>query len=70
MHRFVVMIQGEKRTYHEFDHIPQRIDHVIEFRPEIPPPPHTEQQHQEIHSWADRFDEVMRRERASSSEIR
>lgn len=69
MHRFVVMVQGQIRVYHEFDHIPQDIDHVIGFLPEIPPPPHTDQQHQEIDAWTDRFDELMRRERASSSEI-
>jgi len=58
------MVAGELRYYTEFDLIPAQIDHVIEFRPVIPPPPHTEQQHQEIDAWSQRFDELMRRERA------
>lgn len=69
-HRFVIMVDGELREYSEFDHIPQRIDHVIEFAPELPPPPHTDAQHDEIDSWQDRFQDLMEREYASSRKIR
>lgn len=71
-HRFVVMVDGEVREYAQFDHIPRQIEHVIEFAPEVPPPPHTDAEHQELHQWEARFDELMQREQyhASSSEKR
>lgn len=61
-HRFVVMVAGELRTYSEFGDIPQDIEHVIEFAPEVPPPPHTDVEHEELHQWALRFEELMERE--------
>lgn len=69
-HRFVVMVEGELREYSNFNDIPQGIDHVIEFLPEIPPEPHTDAQHQEIDSWQDQFQDLMEREYASSSKTR
>jgi len=71
-HRFVVMVNGKVREYDDFDAIPQNIEHVIEFVPEVPPPPHTDAQHQELHEWEARFDDLMQREydHASSSEKR
>lgn len=61
-HRFVVRVGGCLVTYDRFEDIPEIIDHVIEFRPEIPAPPHTDAQHEEIDSWNDRLQELMRRE--------
>lgn len=61
-HRFVVMIQGQLCEFTDFDDIPSEIDNVIEFAPEIPPPPHTDAQHDEIEAWGKRFDELMERE--------
>lgn len=65
-HRFVIMVDGELHTYHRFEDIPKQIDHVIEFSPEVPPPPHTDAEHDEIDSWQPKFEELMERERASS----
>ncbi len=65
-HKFVVRVAGELRTYQRYEDIPQDIEHVIEFLPEVPPPPHTHAQHEEIDSWNDKLQELMRRERASS----
>ena len=62
------MVGGELQEFCDFDQIPMHIDHVIEFQPEIPPPPHTMAQHQEIDQWQDRFWELMEREHASSRE--
>lgn len=45
-------------------------DLVIEFLPEIPPGPHTHEQHEEIESWVWKFDALMERERASRSKTR
>jgi hypothetical protein len=58
---------GSLETYTEFEAIPGDFDHVIEFRPEIPPGPHTEEQHREIEQWNDRLQELMRIEYARSS---
>jgi len=69
-HRFVIMISGQIQEFDHYDAIPEVFDHVIEFDPEIPPPPHTEAQHKEIDQWHDLFLELMRREHASSSQTR
>ena len=64
------MRDGRLETYTEFEAIPQDFEHVIEFRPEIPPGPHTDQQHEEIEQWNDRLQELMRIEHARSSTTR
>jgi len=48
----------------DFRSIPKnfKFKHVIKFLPNIPPPPHTVQQHEEIHLWNKRFEEMMRLE--------
>ena len=48
MHKFVIMKNNELFTYTNFEDIPSDFDHMIEFLPEIPPEPHTEEQHREI----------------------
>lgn len=68
-HRFVIMVNGELHTYDQYESIPDEFDHVIEFQPEIPPEPHTEEQHREIDSWVPRFKRLMEIEYASSSKI-
>ena len=40
-----------------------KFSHVIKFLPDIPPPPHTVQQHAEIHEWNERFKNFMEIER-------
>ena len=53
----------------DFRDIPKdfQFSHVTKFLPEIPPPPHTLQQHEEIHKWNDIFNELMEKERAISN---
>lgn len=68
MHKFVIMRRGVLETYHNFNDIPRDLDHVIEFLPQIPPGPHTDQEHQEIDQWNQRLQELMRIEHARSSE--
>lgn len=65
-HRFVIMRQGQLETFEHYKDIPKDFDHVIEFAPEIPPGPHTPEQHQEIEQWNDRLQELMRIEYARS----
>lgn len=64
MHKFVVMKNNELLTYTEYDAIPNDFDHVIEFLPEIPPEPHTEEQHEEIEQWNGKLQRLMEIERA------
>jgi hypothetical protein len=69
-HRFVVRIGQHLHTFDRYEDIPSEFDHVIEFRPEIPPPPHTDQQHAEIEAWEPRFQRLMEIEHARSSKTR
>jgi hypothetical protein len=67
-HRFVIMQNDQLLEYTEYEQIPNQFDHVIEFAPEIPPPPHTDQDHEEIDQWAVKFERLMEIEYASSRE--
>lgn len=69
-HRFVIMILGQLHEFSRYEDIPAEFDHVIEFSPEIPPGPHTEEQHLEIESWVPRFERLMEIENARSSQSR
>ena len=65
-HRFVIMQDDQLYEYTEYEQIPDQFDHVIEFAPEIPPGPHTDQQHEEIDQWQTKFERLMEIEYASS----
>jgi hypothetical protein len=67
MSKFVVKKNGELLTYTSYEDIPSNFDHVIEFMPTMPEPPHTEEQHEEMEKCSDRLAELMERERASSN---
>jgi hypothetical protein len=60
---FVIMIDGKLVTFNDFDQIPNKFQHVIKFLPDIPPPPHTEEQHKEIESHATKLQELLEIER-------
>ena len=66
-HRFVIMRHDVLEVYDCYNDIPDDFDHVIEFLPEIPPEPHTHQQHEEIENWPDLFLKLMEIEHARSS---
>jgi len=57
-------------VYDQYKDIPNDLDHVIEFLPEIPPEPHTSEEHAEIEQWHGRFLKLMEIEHARSSEKR
>jgi len=59
---FVVLVNGQLKRYERFEDIPQVIDNVIKFIPDVPEPPHTHEQHEEIDAWQDKFKELMARE--------
>ena len=63
MHKFVIKVNGILETYTNYDDIPDTFDHVLEFSPEVPEPPHTEEQHEEIEQWNSRLQNLMQKER-------
>ena len=65
----MIMRNDVLEVYDRYEDIPDDLDHVIEFLPEIPPEPHTEQQHEEIETWPDLFLKLMEKAYATSSEI-
>jgi hypothetical protein len=67
-HRFVIMQDDKLYEYTEYEQIPDHFDHVIEFAPEIPMGPHTDQDHEEIDQWQVKFEKLMEIEYASSRE--
>jgi len=66
-HEFVVKKNGKLETYTEYEAIPRDFDHVIKFMPEIPEPPHTEEQHEEIETWNEKLQALMEIEHARSN---
>lgn len=66
MHEFVFLINGEKVTVNQWEDVPTVFDHVIKFLPEIPPEPHTEEQHEEIEKWPSRLQQLMEKENAGN----
>ena len=65
----MIMRRDVIEIYDRYDDIPDDLDHVIEFLPEIPPGPHTQQQHEEIDAWLGLFNRLMEKAYATSSEI-
>jgi len=59
---FQVLMNGEVVTYTDYDEIPDQYDNLIRFAPEIPPEPHTEEQHEWIESLPEYMNELMKRE--------
>jgi len=66
-HEFVIIRNGNIETYTDYDAIPLDFEHVLKFLPEIPEPPHTEEQHDEIEQWPARLEKLMEIERARSN---
>ena len=62
MHRFVLLINGQLEIFHTWESIPEKFDHVIEFVPEIPDGPHTQEQHDEIEQWHYRLQSLIAKE--------
>ena len=62
-HKFVVLIDGVLQTFSRVEDIPQVIDNLIEFVPEMPPPPHIDHDHDNIHQWNEVLKELLSRER-------
>lgn len=50
---FILIVNGSLMTYTDYDDIPKEFDHIIKFEPEVPPPPHTSEQHELIEKIGD-----------------
>jgi hypothetical protein len=61
-HRFDILLDGKLMSYDNYDDIPESFDNVVAFLPDIPPGPHTDEQHEEIKGWSLKFAELMKRE--------
>lgn len=61
-HRFEILIDGKVVVYERYEDIPEHFDNVVAFLPDIPPGPHTDEQHEEITDWMVKFAELMKRE--------
>lgn len=53
----------------DWNDIPEDFEfsHVIKFQPNIPPAPHTPEQHLEVEEWNGRLNKLMEQERNASS---
>ena len=61
-HKFVIRINESLLEFSNYDDIPSEFDNLISFEPEVPPEPHTEEQHEEIEAWHDKLKELMKME--------
>tara|TARA_E500000178_G_scaffold144996_1_gene144623 strand:+ start:297 stop:494 length:198 start_codon:yes stop_codon:yes gene_type:complete len=61
-HQFAILIDGKVQVFDNYDDIPETFENVIRFEPEVPPEPHTEEQHHEIEQWNDKLQQLLRRE--------
>ncbi len=60
---FVVLIGKDLHTFENYEDIPEEFDNVIKFLPDYPPGPHTEEDHQYIHTFRSKLKELMQREK-------
>ena len=63
---FEVLIGGQVCRFTDYNHIPGNFTNVIRFEPEIPPSPHTEEEHDLIESFHEKFQFLMEIERHAS----
>lgn len=64
-HRFTFIDRNDNLiTVDNVDLIPRDFKNIIEFIPEVPPPPHTHEQHEELDKWNIIFQELMQIEKS------
>ena len=61
-HQFAILIDGKVQVFDNYDDIPETFENVIRFEPEVPPEPHTEEQHHEIEQWNNKLQRLLKRE--------
>ena len=68
--RFDLIVDGVLRSYQRWEDLPVVFDHVVRFEPDLPPAPHSEEQHEDAALWNARLQQLMEIERAGSNENR
>ena len=58
---FVIKRNGKLERYNKFDNIPNSFEHLISFKPDYPPEPHTEEQHNQMSKFDNYLKELMTR---------
>lgn len=59
---FEFIINGEIKTFNNYNEIPNKFDHIIKFKPDIPDGPHSHEQHEELNKWHEKLKELLKRE--------
>ena len=67
MAEFQFIVNGELVPYDSWENIPEEFEHVIKFIPDVPPDPHTEDEHAEMEIWNTRLQQLLEKERARSN---
>ena len=65
--KFTIRIGKKIHVFENYDDIPETFDNVIEFLPECPEPPHTQEQHDYIETFSLKLKELLKRERGYAS---
>lgn len=68
-HEFVILRNGVLETYDKYEDIPDDFEHLIKFLPDLPEGPHTEEEHEEIHTWNDKLQALIEIERKNASSL-
>ena len=58
---FVIKRNKKLERYDKFDDIPNSFEHLISFKPDYPPEPHTEEQHNQMSKFDNYLKELMTR---------
>ena len=58
---FVIKRNGKLERYNKFDDIPNSFEHLISFKPDYPPEPHNEEQHNQMSKFDNYLKELMTR---------
>jgi hypothetical protein len=64
---YTILLDGQLLHFTHWDDLPAEFDAMIKFMPDIPPGPHTHEQHEAIERLPQIFREFMLRERKHAS---
>jgi hypothetical protein len=65
--KFTIRIGKKIHVFENYEDIPDTFDNVVEFLPEYPEPPHTEEQHEYIETFSPKLLELLNREKKHAS---
>lgn len=57
-----VLLNNEILEFHDIEDIPENFDNLIEFNPEYPRGPHTDEEHEQMDRMTDVLSELLQRE--------